>query len=175
MLLPWGIDAVKRTLAANTISYIWSKLRTVVEQLLVSITSRHATSPCHLSAQPSRRLDVKLNLQVMALLRKTQTAPSPQHTEMGRSISSCQSATAIQAFGSNIEYPALVPRSYSDNLHHLNATTTNTINHSYTVNAKFQLPASRKPPQKRLTYLIRPKRQASDTLVHHDSHRTIKR
>lgn len=33
MLLPWGIDAVKRTLAANTISYIWSKLRTVVEQL----------------------------------------------------------------------------------------------------------------------------------------------
>ena len=78
-------------------------------------------------------------------------------------------------FRSNIEYPALVPRSYSDNLHHLNATTTNTINHSYTVNAKFQLPASRKPPQKRLTYLIRPKRQASDTLIHHDSHRTIKR
>lgn len=33
MLLPWGIDAVKRTLAANTISYIWSKLRTVVEQI----------------------------------------------------------------------------------------------------------------------------------------------
>ena len=69
---------------ALDIAYIWSKLRTVVEQPLL-ITSRHAISPCHRSAQPSRRLDVKLNLQVMALLRKMQTAPSPQlqHMEMG--------------------------------------------------------------------------------------------
>lgn len=44
---------------------------------LVSITGRHAISPCHRSVQPSRRLDVKLNLQVMVLLRKMQTAPSP--------------------------------------------------------------------------------------------------
>lgn len=69
---------------ALDIACIWSKLRTVVEQPLL-ITSRHAISPRHRFAQPSRRLNVKLNLQVMALLRKMQTAPSPQlqHTEMG--------------------------------------------------------------------------------------------
>lgn len=61
---------------ALDIACIWSKLRTVVEQPLL-ITSRHAISPRHRSAQPPRRLNARLKLQVMALLRKMQTAPSP--------------------------------------------------------------------------------------------------
>ncbi len=84
-----------------------------------------------------------------------------------------QSIIAVQTSRCQVEYLALVPCTYCDDLNYFDVPITDAINYANAISAKLKFPTTCKKTRKWLANFIGSKCKTRNTFVHHSANRAI--